>query len=76
MGDHICLTCSITNPSIERTSWSNGCIDFFHLKNSSERLGSEDVDLDMPDGFGAFIGYLSAKIFWLLLVAKLLQHLP
>jgi hypothetical protein len=44
-------------------------MDLFHLINSSEGLGSEDVDLDMPDGFGAFIGYLSAKIFWLLLVA-------
>jgi hypothetical protein len=43
-------------------------MDLFHI-NSSEGLGSEDVDLDMPDGFGAFIGYLSAKIFWLLLVA-------
>jgi hypothetical protein len=37
--------------------------------NSFESLGSEDVDLDMPDRFGAFIGYLSAKIFWLLLIA-------
>jgi hypothetical protein len=44
-------------------------MDLFHLKNSSERLASEDVDLDVPDEFGAFIGYLSAKIFWLLLVA-------
>jgi hypothetical protein len=67
--DHVCLTCSITNPSIERTSRCNGCMYLFHLINSSEGLGSEDVDLDMPDGFGAFIAYLSAKIFWLLLVA-------
>jgi hypothetical protein len=44
-------------------------MDLFHLINSSEGLGSEDADLDMPDGFGAFIGYLSVKIFWLLLVA-------
>jgi hypothetical protein len=61
--DHVCLTCSIPNPSIERTSWCNGCMDLFHLKNSSEGLGSEDVDLDVLDLFGAFIGYLSAKIF-------------
>jgi hypothetical protein len=67
--DHVCLTCSITNPSVERTSWCNGCMDLFHLINSSEGLGTEDVDLDMPDGFEAFIGYLSAKIFRLLLVA-------
>jgi hypothetical protein len=41
----------------------------FHLINSSEGLGSEDVDLDVSDGFGAFVGYLSAKIFRLFLVA-------
>jgi hypothetical protein len=41
----------------------------FHLINSSKGLGSEDVDLDMPNEFGAFIGYLSAKIFWQLLIA-------
>jgi hypothetical protein len=69
MGDHISLTCSITNPSVERMSWSNGCMDLFHLKNSYDRLGSEDVDFGVSDGFEAFIGYLSAKIFWLLLVA-------
>jgi hypothetical protein len=44
-------------------------MNLFHLINSSEGLGTEDVVLDMPDGFGAFIGYLSAKIFRLLLVA-------
>jgi hypothetical protein len=44
-------------------------MDLFHLINSSEGLGSEDVDLDMPDRFKTFIGYLSAKIFRLLLVA-------
>jgi hypothetical protein len=38
-------------------------MDLLHLINSYERLGSEDVDLDMPDWFKAFIGYLSAKIF-------------
>jgi hypothetical protein len=67
--DHVCLMCSNTNPSVERTSRCNGCMDLFHLINSSEELGSEDVDLDVPDGIGAFIGYLSAKIFLLLLVA-------
>jgi hypothetical protein len=68
MGDHICLTCNITNPSVESTSWSNGYMDLFHLKNSSEGFGSEDVDLNVPDGLGAFMGYLSDKIFWLLLI--------
>jgi hypothetical protein len=29
-------------------------MDLFHLINSSEGLGSEDVDLDVPDGFRAF----------------------
>jgi hypothetical protein len=43
-------------------------MDLFHLIISSEGLGSVDVDLDVPDGFGAFIGYLGAKIFWLLLI--------
>jgi hypothetical protein len=38
-------------------------MDLLHLINSYEGLGSEDVDLDVPDGFRAFIGYLSAKIF-------------
>jgi hypothetical protein len=44
-------------------------MDLFHLINSSKGLGSEDVDLDVPNGFRAFIGYLSVKIFWLLLLA-------
>jgi hypothetical protein len=61
--DHVCLTCSITNPSVERTSSCIGYMDLFHLINPSEGLGSEDVDLDVPDGFEAFIGYLSVKIF-------------
>jgi hypothetical protein len=29
-------------------------MDLFHLINFSEGLGSEDVDLDVPDGFRAF----------------------
>jgi hypothetical protein len=44
-------------------------MDLFHLINSFEGIGSEDVDLDMLDGFEAFIGHLSDKIFYLLLVA-------
>jgi hypothetical protein len=44
-------------------------MDHFHLINSPEGLGSEDVDLDVLDRFEAFIGYLSAKIFMLLLIA-------
>jgi hypothetical protein len=44
-------------------------MDIFHLINSSEGLGSVDVDLDVPDGFRAFTGYMSAKILWLLLIA-------
>jgi hypothetical protein len=50
-------------------------MDLLHHINSSEGLGSEDIDLDVPDGFEAFIGYLSAKKFRLLLVAYLLQYL-
>jgi hypothetical protein len=44
-------------------------MDLFYVINSSEGLGSKDIDLDVPDRFGAFIGYSSAKIFWLLLLA-------
>jgi hypothetical protein len=44
-------------------------MDLFHLINPSEGIGTEDVDLDVLDGFGGFIGYLSAKIFRLLLIA-------
>jgi hypothetical protein len=43
-------------------------MDPFHLINSFEGLGSKDIDLDVPDRFRAFVGYSSAKIFWLLLV--------
>jgi hypothetical protein len=49
--DHVCLTCSITNPSVEITSSCNGCMDLFHLINSSEGLGSEDVYLEVPGEF-------------------------
>jgi hypothetical protein len=51
--DHVCLMCSIMNPSVERLSWCNGYMDLFHLINSSEGLGTKDVDLDVPDGFRA-----------------------
>jgi hypothetical protein len=44
-------------------------MDLFHLINFSKGLGNEYVDLDVPNGFRAFIGYLSDKIFGLLLVA-------
>jgi hypothetical protein len=44
-------------------------MDLFYLINSSEGLGIEDVDLDVPDGFGAFVSYLSDKIFCLFLIA-------
>jgi hypothetical protein len=37
-------------------------MNLFYLINSSEGLGTEDVDLDMPDGFRAFVGHLSAKV--------------
>jgi hypothetical protein len=67
---------SITNSSIEVASWGDGCMDFLNFKNSSEGLGGEDVDLNMPLRFGAFISHLSPIILWLLLVSQLLQHLP
>jgi hypothetical protein len=44
-------------------------MDLFHLINSSEGFGSEDVDLDVPNGFGAFIDHLSTKVLWLLVIA-------
>jgi hypothetical protein len=34
-------------------------MDLLDFKNSSKRLGGEDVDLNMPHGFGAFIHHLS-----------------
>jgi hypothetical protein len=37
-------------------------MDIFNLINSSEGFRSEDVYLDVPDGFGAFIGHLSTKV--------------
>jgi hypothetical protein len=66
----------ITNSSIEVASWGNGSMDLLDFKNSSKGLGGEDVDLDMPHGFRAFIRYLSSIILWLLLITQFLQHLP
>jgi hypothetical protein len=37
--DHVSLTSSITNSSIEGTSWSDGGMDLLNFKNSSEGLG-------------------------------------
>jgi hypothetical protein len=50
MSDHVCLLSSITNSSVEGMSWSNGYMDLLNLKNCSEGLGGEDVDLNMPHG--------------------------
>jgi hypothetical protein len=50
-------------------------MDLLDFKNSSEGLGGEDVDLNMPHGFGAFIHQLNPVILRLLLVSQLLQHL-
>jgi hypothetical protein len=50
-------------------------MDLLNFKNSSEGLGGEDVDLNMPHGFGAFICHLSSVILQLLLVSQSLQHL-
>jgi hypothetical protein len=75
MSDHVGLAGSIMNSSIEGASWSDGCMDLLDLKNSSERLGGEDVDLEMPHGFEAFIRHLCPIILRLLLVSQFLQHL-
>jgi hypothetical protein len=50
-------------------------MDLLNFKNSSEGLGGEDADLNMPHGFGAFIRYLSLVILRLLLISQFLQHL-
>jgi hypothetical protein len=65
----------IMNSSIEVASWGNGGMDLFDFKNSSKGLGGEDVDLNMPHGFRAFIHHLSSIILRLLLVTQFLQHL-
>jgi hypothetical protein len=66
---------SIMNSSIEVASLWGGCMDLLDFKNSSKGLGGEDVDLNMPHGFGAFIRHLSPVIPRLLLVSQFLHHL-
>jgi hypothetical protein len=51
-------------------------MDLLDFKNSSEGLGSEDVDLNMSHRFKAFIRYLSSAILRLPLISQFLQHLP
>jgi hypothetical protein len=76
MSDHVSLTGSIMNSSIEVASWGDGCMDLHDFKNSSEGHGGEDVDLNMLHGFGAFIHHLSPVILRLVLISQFLQHLP
>jgi hypothetical protein len=66
---------SITNSSVEVTSQGDGCMDLLDFKNSSKGLGGEDVDLNMPHGFRAFLRHLSSIILWLLLITQFLHHL-
>jgi hypothetical protein len=66
---------SITNSSIEGTSWGNGGMDLLDLENSSEELGGEDVDLDMPHGLRSFTHHMCPIVLRLLLISKFLQHL-
>jgi hypothetical protein len=75
MSNHVTLVSGITNSSVEVVSWSNGCMDLLDFKNSSKGLGGDDVDLNMPHGFGAFIRHLSPVILQLLLISQFLQHL-
>jgi hypothetical protein len=76
MSDHVSLAGSITNSSVESISWRNGCMDLLNFKNSLERLGGEDVDLNMPHRFEAVIRHLSPAILRLVLISQFLQHLP
>jgi hypothetical protein len=69
MSDHVSLAGSITNSSIEIASWSDGGMDLLDLKYSSEGLGDEDVDLNMPHGFGSFLRHLHHVILWLPLIS-------
>jgi hypothetical protein len=61
--------------SVEGTSWSDGGMDLLDFKNTLEGLRGEEVDFNMPHGFGAFIHHLSPAIPRLLLVSNFLQHL-
>jgi hypothetical protein len=56
-------------------SWGDGCMDLLDLKNSSKILKGEDVDLNTPHGFGAFMCHLSPLILLLLVISQFLQHL-
>jgi hypothetical protein len=51
-------------------------MDLINLKNLSEGLGGEDVNLNMPHEFRAFIHQLHPEILWLLLASQFLQHVP
>jgi hypothetical protein len=53
MSDHVSLTGSITNSSIEVVSWADGYMDLLNFKNTSEGLGGEDADWNMPHGIEA-----------------------
>jgi hypothetical protein len=66
---------SIMNSSVEVAPRGDGCMDLLNFKNSSKGHGGEDVDLNMPHGFRAFICHLSSIILWFLLVTQILQHL-
>jgi hypothetical protein len=63
------------NSNVEVASWGDDSMDLLNFKNSSMGLGVEDVDLNMPHGFGAFIRHLSSIILRLLLATQFLQHL-
>jgi hypothetical protein len=45
------------------------------LQKLFKGVWGEDVDLNMPHGFRAFIRHLSSIILWFLLIAQFLQHL-
>jgi hypothetical protein len=70
--DHVSLVGSITNSRVEGASWGDGCMDLLNLKNSFVGLGGEDVDLNMPHRFEAFIHHLCPIMLQLLLVAQFL----
>jgi hypothetical protein len=68
MSDHVILTGNIMNSNVEGMSWGNGVMDLLDLKNSSEGLQGEDVDLNMTHGFGSFIHHLCPIVLQLLLL--------
>jgi hypothetical protein len=75
MSDHVSLTGGIMNSSIEVASLGDGGMDLLDFKNSSKGLRGEDVDLNMPYGFEAFIRHLSSIILRLPFVTQFLQHI-